>query len=323
MSRPNLEVKYDRTEGQLMNPTFILCDPETNGRAFPYTIDDVLDLLQDFEDGYGVRNPLEIKVINKTATLVVGYRRLLASLIWYAGNEARGILPHPDFQVPTVVVKPKDAIDELIMNIRENVAKKSLNSIDLGSNAVRLKAFGKSVGEVARILGVSDAQVSQHVKLVTELPENYQHLVSIGQLTADDAFTILKIPAEARDGVLREYLESKATALLDDSNALDEASPSPAVSEATERVSEPSSPAPKAKNLRALAGAAGAELGSKRMPEFKKYLKEAIEMEGPGSNAGEVALKKELLKFLEGKLTAIQMDNRFDKFCKPGKEKNV
>ena len=74
-------------------------------------------------------------------------------------------------------------------------------------------------------------------------------------------------------------------------------------------------PPPKERTVRDAARDAGAKV-SMRMPEFKKYLQEAIDEDGPGSNKGEVALKKKLLEFLDGKFTGRTMDNHFNTNCK-------
>lgn len=290
-----LSVPSSRFEGKRLQPQHINFNPEDNGRAFPYTLADLSDLLSDLEGGTPLKQPLLVKKrwADKSVWLVAGYRRLAAGLE-YAKT-------HPDFTLPVIFDNPKDELEQLITNIRENVARKTLTHIDLGHDAARLQAAGKKVGEIANILEVSAAQVTQHIKLVTELGEREQKLVHEGKLSADDAFALLKVPAENRSAATTSIIEQ-----LEPSSRVDSVEGSEGPTESGKSASAA---------VRAIARESGAVL-TVRLPEFKKYLKEAIEEEGPGSIKGEVELKKSLLEFLEGKLTQKQLDNRFAKFCK-------
>lgn len=313
----NLAIPFGRFEGMKVKPGDILFDIADNGRKFPYTDADVTDLLADFAQGAGVQEPLTVRVVQtpegRFLKLLKGFRRLHAANLW--------AVEHPDFQVPVLVADPEEGLKTLILNIRENVVRKNLNAIDLGDDARRLQEYGKSGKEIADILGVSEAQVSQHLKLVTELPEFIQVLVANRTLTADDAFTILKVDPKRRAEVLAQYLDGKATKIL--SQASDEGEI------ITDAVQNPEAPESMPKNdasnkgkgtreptVRELAAAAGADVGSIRMPELRRYLKDAIDTDGPGSNKGEVTLKKKLLMFLDRKINDKEMDEQFNRVCK-------
>lgn len=301
-----------RFEGFRVSPKDLTVDFEDNGRAFPYELEDIQDLLEDFKEGKGVQSPITVKPWKTEASpkglkVVAGYRRLYAALEWLKTD--------PEFTVPVIINDPEDPLEELILNIRENVVRKDLSHIDLGHDAQRLQGLGMKNEEIAEVLGVSPAQVSQHIKLVVELPEAIQRLVHIGKakggITADDAFALLKAPAEERLGIIQRVLGGNANELLQEAEEGEEAN------EETPSV-EPSSPTRSATrpSIREAVRETGANVGSVRMPEFKRYLQQAIDEDGPGSNKGEVGLKESLLDFLKGELTEKQLDNRFEKFCK-------
>lgn len=316
MARPTLNIEYGRKEDLTVSPSNIQVDPTKNGRAFAYEFDDLLDLLQDLKDGLTIKQSPTVEVKEKELWVVAGYRRVAAATVWELGDEQHGIEPHPAFKIAVSIEKPASDLDALILNVRENIARKDLSPIDLGALCVRFKEAGKTAEDVAKLLGVSPAQVSQHTKLVTELPEFIQRLVDKRTITADDAFTILKVEPEKRLEILNSYLETKATGIIENAESASKEGPESSEGNPAPLSTPSEGPKKGKKSLRDIAVGAGQNVGSKRMPEYRKYLKEAIETEGPGSHPGEVALKKEILKFLDGKLTEAQMDNRFVKFCK-------
>lgn len=314
-----LSIPSSRFEGVRVSPSSIRVVWENNkSRAFPYSLEDVQDLLQDFEEGRFVRAPLTVKKTDEVPELIAGYRRLYASLEWEK--------THPDFTVPVLFEKPETERESLILNARENIVRKDLTPMDFASLAIAFEEQNLSVTETAKILGVSDAQVTQHKKLIRELPEFVQVLIHKRTITADDAFTIIKVAPEDRIKVLNEYLEAKATKILQESSpnldavydgvqeVYSENRPEPEVQEISSNKGKGETKS--GRSLREIATDHGANVGSKRMPEFRRYLQEALDTEGPGSHPGEVALKKEILKFLDGKLSGKQMDNKFEKFCK-------
>jgi ParB/RepB/Spo0J family partition protein len=261
-------------------------DWNENGRAFPYTKNDIKDLLGDFEAGRGIQTPLTAKPYEdeegkKGLKLVAGYRRLYAALEFSKD--------HPEFQVPVVLEKPEGDLATLILNIRENVARKDLSHIDLGHDAQRLVGLGQSKEQAAEILGVSPAQVGTHIQMVTELDEDTQLLIHEGRLTGADALDILKLPADERKAFIAEHIAEKEAAKESGG---------------------------KVKSVREKAREKGANVGSVKLSEFKRYLEDVIETDGPGSNKGQVEISKSLLEYFAGKLTQKQLDNRFEKFCR-------
>jgi ParB/RepB/Spo0J family partition protein len=286
-----LTIPYKELRGFKVSPKDLIIDEEKNGRAFPYEKEDLEDLLQDFRNGLGIKQAITAKPYDtgngNSLEVVAGYRRARAAQIYLKDD--------PEFLVPCILEKPEDDLQTLILNIRENVVRKDLSPIDLGRNAERLVGMGKSAEEAGEILGCSDAQVTQHIKLVTELDENTQILIHKRKITADDAFNLLKVSPENRGGVVETIQEELA-----------------------EEESSPPSKKPKgarSAKIRCAAREAGGKIPLK-LSEFKKYLQEAIDEEGPGSNKGEVELKKGILKFLAGELSQRTLDNKFNDFCK-------
>jgi ParB/RepB/Spo0J family partition protein len=294
-----LSIESKRFEGREVYPRDLIVNQEENGRAFPYTVADVADILEDLEAGRGIMQAITVVPV-KTETgpslkVIIGYRR------WFAANEYGKT--HPEFMIPVVLETDKDKseVDILVDNLRENVAKKSLTIIDHGRAAMRLTESKYNQQEIKLILGLgSEAQVSQALKLVTELPEAVQIKVHKGEITADDAFTLLKVKdMQKRAEVIQNVLSS----------------PPPTVQEMQEPQELKAPRGARSAAIREAAEEAGAVITMK-MPGFKKYLNEAIDEEGPGSNHGEVELKKKILLRLEGTISDKQLDNAFGKYCK-------
>lgn len=187
------------------------------------------------------------------------------------------------------------------------MVRKNLSHIDLGSVAKRFVDGGKTIEETRLILGVSPAQVTQHIKLVTELNEHTQLLIHTGKMTADDAFALLKIEDKDERAKVIEKVFQEDIQLGDTEESLGEVE----LDVETPKGQESS----KSKTVREAVRDSGGKL-TVRLSELKKYLKEAIEEEGPGSNKGEVEIKRSLLSYLDGELTGKQLDNRFNKYCK-------
>lgn len=278
-----------RFEGFRISPSDIQVNWEDNGRAFPYELADVTDLLGDLRAGRDYHSPLVVKPVKlddggRGVKLVAGYRRLYAALEF--------VQESPDFKVPVIVEEPEDEKATLILNVRENVARKDLNHIDRGHVIERFQALGMDKKEIAETLEISDAQVGQLLRLVTELSERIQFLVKGGQITADDAFAILAITdPDAREAFVTSLLAEKS-----------ESSIKP--------------PTSNKKTVREKVREAGGNVGAVRLPEFKRYLSEIVDTDGPGSNKGQVELCKSLLEYMSGKLAAKQLDIRFEKFCR-------
>lgn len=327
----DLEFLYKRGEVIQVSPLNVAFDEENNGRAFLYRLEDLQDLLIDLRSGRGIIAPIWCSLTDGGLRLVAGTRRLLAALEYLKeGN--------PKYLIKVLLVSPKDDLDALEMNARENAGRKNLSIIDQGYIAKSLReeptrTGGRTLDQIARILNVSPAQVNQSIKLVTELPMHVQRAIHEGKVTADDALVTLKVPDPEKRAELVESLdkpepeyktitvsewpeggtklieafEEKIAQVVDDEeakNAVPFSSPDPPP--------DPEPPTP-----RQAARAAGAKV-SLRMPELKKYLQVAIEEDGPGSNKGEITLKKALLDFIAGKFGEKKMDSVFYDNCKFG-----
>ena len=239
--------------------------------------------------------------------LVAGQRRLYAALAYMKDN--------PEYLIQFKWVDPKTARQQLILNIRENVGHKALNIIDVGTNALRLRdepteEGGLTLDAIAEILNVSQPQVSQAIKLVEGLPETAQRAIASGKVKIDDALTILKVPdVTRRAALIDEFLNGNKMPLNQPEQPVgQEDRPVP---EGAGVVTSNPVDQPPARTVREAARDEGAKV-SVKMGEFKQYLQEAIDEDGPGSNKGEVALKKAILKFLNGEITSRKtLDNHF------------
>lgn len=296
------DIETSRFEGLKAFPRDVQLDHEQNGRAFPYTLADIPDLLADLEAGIGIKQPIICKPVKtedgkKTLQAIAGNRRLYAARVYGDRN--------PEYKIPIIIQEPKDSLEELVLNARENVSRKDLSPIDEGHVAQRLLALGMSKEDAGKVLEVSPAQIGQRIKLVEELSERVQHLIHRKNLTADDGLNLLKVPPDDRDRLIEKILEDQGRG-IEQSNVSVDGESGPAK---RARVSN------KTNAIREAARDSGAKI-SIRMPELKKYLQEAIDEDGPGSNKGEVQLKVKLLAYLNGELKARTLDDWFNRCCR-------
>ena len=324
---------YKRFEGMKIPAKDLVIVSEDNGRTFPYSLNDIQDLLEDFRAGIGILQPIIVTALDKDKVKVAaGYRRA------YAAQEFSK--ESPEFLVPCVLVDSADDTKTLELNIKENTNRIDPSFIDRANNADRLLAAGKSTEEVAGILRCSPAQVGQYMKVVRELEPRLQFLVHTRVMTADAALNLIKeFAPEDRGAVIDKILEDQANKILDDEVAAAVDQERPELSEAPgtgdnlppkrkkestklDSVPQEEPGAPKKGSVtanavrRAKEDVGGEVSSSRKMPELKRYLQEAIDEEGPGSNQGEVAVKKALLEWLSGKLGTKALDNRFGNNCK-------
>jgi len=309
-----LSFSYKRGELIQTTPANITFDEENNGRAFLYAEDDLADLLVDLESGKGITSPIWVAPhqteLGQGLKLVAGHRRLLAAL-QYAKN-------NPNYLIRCLVVEPKDEQEALEMNARENSKRRALSIIDQGHVALRLReeptnTGGRTLAEIADILNISQAQVSQAMKLVEQLPERAQRAVHFGWVTVDDALTILKVPdPQTRENLVAEYITS-GNRIVPEVISVPDPLLEPEIQSENESETPETPETPR--NVRTAAREAGARVGL-RLPELKKYLKQAVDEDGPGSNKGEVEIKKGLLDFISGKFGEKKMDSIFGSNCK-------
>ena len=317
-----LAFAYKRGEIIQTSPANIDFDEEQNGRAFLYTVADFSDLLEDLRSGKGIHTPIWCRPIQKEGGqglhLVAGQRRLLAGLEYIKEN--------PEYLIKVLVVEPKDDMESLEMNARENAGRAELSIIDQGHVAIRLreeptKEGGRSINQISKLLKISTTQVNQAIRLVTELPEVVQRAIHNKKVTVDDALTILKVmdPVK-RAALINEFLSGKKEELviktmpvsLPEQPVGQIERPIPTEAVGVRSIEEDEVPK---RNVREAVRDAGGKVAL-RMPELKKYFQEAVDEDGPGSNKGEVKLKQKLLLFVAGEISQRTMDDWFNKLCK-------
>ncbi len=193
---------------------------------------------------------------------------------------------------------------------------------------------GRTLEQIAKRMRISQPQVTQAIKIVEGLPEVLQRAIAKGTVTADAGLTVLKVEdPEKRAGLIEQLLagkftkEPKVVVIPPAGSRVDLSSNEPVgIETPKEPTGQAERPMPKGTedkepkedkkaNLRDAVRDAGGKVAL-RLPELKKYLQEAIDEEGPGSNLGEVKLKKAMLKFLAGEIKPRTMDDNFNKFCK-------
>ena len=108
--------------------------------------------------------------------IISGFRRVTAArqLGW---EKVMGVvIPEADL--------PMD--EALRLNFLENMARKSLNNLDIMFACQKLSRQGKSNVEIGKLIGKSEAQVRRYIK-VADAPADIQQKVGSGQTTLTDA----------------------------------------------------------------------------------------------------------------------------------------
>lgn len=298
-----LVTPYSRGELGKIDPRLILFDEAKNGRGFPYVPEDYKDLTQDLRDGVGINVPIQCSVVKKTdgqyLDCVAGFRRMRAALDF--------VKEVPEYQIKFIITKVESEYDSLIQNVRENAGRNDLGIIDQGRSALRLQELptetgGLSLDQIASLMRVSPAQVSFAIKVVSECPEVIQRLLAKKGCSIDSVSLALRADGKTRSEIFDAILKGKATIAV-----------VPASGEEEEDGKSPK----KEKTLRDAARDSGAKV-ARKVKEINTYYQEAIEEDGPGSNKGEVQLKKKLIEFNSGKISSRTMDEWFNKCCLHG-----
>jgi ParB family chromosome partitioning protein len=149
--------------------------------------------------GTGVLEPLLGVAEGKKVRLVAGKRRLAASKL--AGLTTVPMLVH-------TFLSPRD---EMAISLVENLHRKDMTAIELGTAFKKLVADGMSQRQVATLVGVSDFTVSSCVRIVECLIPEMAQLCHEGKLTRTEAYRLCRHPAQVQRAIFyKEAPKAKA-----------------------------------------------------------------------------------------------------------------
>jgi ParB/RepB/Spo0J family partition protein len=315
-----LDYSTRRFEGLLADPRDVVAEEADNGRAYLYTQDDTKDIVRDLELGLGIKQPVSGRAIKDqegklTASIVAGYRRWAAAKLYVEKHKnEEGFDPRV---LPILFVDPKDELEIFRLNVRENTAKKDLTQVDKADIVDRFFRLGFKDYDIAEELGCSLAQVGQYKKIHDLLGEKEKKALHNGTMAMDAALTLVKMREDEAKGKIEAGTTDKLVdeVLVSEDSGSEEKDSSNG-DEEKDSSNEPKSLRVSTQEIKERATQAGTNVGAMRMAEFKKYLQQAIDEEGPGSNKGEVALKQKMLDFIARKIGEKSMDNAFNTNCK-------
>lgn len=157
------------------------------------------DLIESIK-AHGVIQPVVVTPSdNGRYELIAGERRLRASKI--AGLET----------IPAIVRTASEQ-QKLELAIIENIQRQDLNPIEEARSYLRLQhEFNLTQDEVGVRVGKSRPQVANIIRLL-QLPEEIQHALIEGKISASNARTLLSLPTEAeRMSLFRAMMDGNFT----------------------------------------------------------------------------------------------------------------
>lgn len=176
-----------------------LIDPNPHQPRTHFDHGDLEDLVASIKE-HGIIQPLVVTAkMDGRYELIAGERRLRASKI--AGLE----------RVPALV---RSATEQQKMELAliENVQRADLNPIEEAHAYLRLQnEFNLTQDQVGERVGKSRPQVANIIRLL-QLPEEIQHALVEGKISASNARTLLSLPSEEeRMQLFRQMLEGNFT----------------------------------------------------------------------------------------------------------------
>lgn len=189
-----------------LDPSVIEINQETRVRKGPVDMDHVQRLAESIGQ-FGQRVPIIVREQGDKTVLEAGEHRLGAVKLY---NSLLGPDEEP-LKIDAIVVKHDDTAG-MIGAIIENALRKETTVFDQGDAMAKLIKAGKKQVEVAQIFGVSEGTVSQRLTLA-EAPKKLQKMVEDGDMEADAAIFIAKLPVDdkLRQEVIEESIRHRNT----------------------------------------------------------------------------------------------------------------
>ncbi len=132
--------------------------------------EDILELAKSIEKN-GIITPLTVRPKNGRYEVVCGHRR------WTAAK-----LVEDDMLVPCLVIEGVASEDLEIMQIDENMQRKSMSAWELVQIFDNWKRRGKTQAQIAAMMGKSSAWVSSQYSVAAQIERDFES----GAITCDD-----------------------------------------------------------------------------------------------------------------------------------------
>lgn len=162
----------------LISPSEIKMDPTWNTRH--YANESVDELVESFAKDGQIEPIIATPDENGVLWVVAGFRRFRAGLKLEQKD--------PAFKIKAEVRELTPA-ERIAINLAENVRRKNLSPVDQGHAVNKLVATGMKKSDVAKMLGVSPAQISI-LTAVTTLPAKIQKDLHDGKVSIHAAYEI-------------------------------------------------------------------------------------------------------------------------------------
>jgi ParB family chromosome partitioning protein len=192
-----------------VDPQEIIINADDDMRKFPPAASELDDLIGSI-CAEGQHQPVLCRRTEENRLrLVVGFQRLRAIL---AINES-GLHIVDGEAVPLrvkVIVEDKDDPAAFLASVAENVQRREASAVDLAYSIDRLMTeFGKSQAEVARLLKCNQSTVSE-LHTLLNLPVAAQRRVHKGEIGAWAAIELAKLDPGDRRSLMEEMDQDKA-----------------------------------------------------------------------------------------------------------------
>ncbi len=174
-----------RSDVYALDPTVITVDESKLGRHYPVA-DDKIDAIAANIKQIGQQQAVTCRrLADKRLQIVAGFSRHRAILKLHSED--------PQWRINVKIVDLNE-FDAFLANVSENLHRNEVSPIDHAHNMMRMgRDYGKSRAEIAVFYRCTEANVSRLLSLLI-LPELVQQKVSSGELTADSATKLGKLP---------------------------------------------------------------------------------------------------------------------------------
>jgi ParB/RepB/Spo0J family partition protein len=194
----------------LLNPYEIRAPIELNTRRFQTSRESIVGLAMSMLDD-GQQEPVKVvQLQDGNYELVFGFRRWQAAVML---NEEK--LSETPFQLQAIVVPREELVTGtswIVAGVVENTQRVGLGPLDEAYAIRELKRLGMTQSAIARKMGVSQATITQRIKLI-ELPATAQKRVNRGELAIETALIALDLPeGKERTEALKSLTENPETA---------------------------------------------------------------------------------------------------------------
>lgn len=176
-----------------------------NNRFGQYKEEDLLDLLDDLDDGVGIQTPLLTRKLMGTQgaiEIITGSRRHAAVVLWNSRHA-----PSEAYRLPVIITTMNDE-DAAATNIRENVKWRTLTTMDRAVGIRNQRSLGKSDTQICKMFYCSPSTLLQAVKLL-QLDRRTQERVGAKEngkdIPADAALVLAEMDAESRTNIITQH----------------------------------------------------------------------------------------------------------------------